>query len=133
VNVGDFNFDGHEDLGIQNGNNGAYNGPSYDIYLYSPEKNSFEFSRPLTELVAGSLGFFQVDPAKKTLVTMTKDGCCYHVTTRYAVVNNQPSAVSREIDDASKSDKFDLLTEQQMVDGKWSKGSTKRVPQEKSQ
>ena len=30
----DFNFDGSEDLAIRNGNEGAYSGPTYDVYVY---------------------------------------------------------------------------------------------------
>ena len=33
VNVGDFNFDGMEDVALCNGANGSYGGPSYNIYL----------------------------------------------------------------------------------------------------
>lgn len=41
INVGDFNFDIHEDFAIQNGNNGSYSGPSYDVYLlFLPASNS---------------------------------------------------------------------------------------------
>src|SRR5688500_5198982 len=35
VNIGDFNFDGMEDVAICDGTNGSYNGPSYRIYLSS--------------------------------------------------------------------------------------------------
>ncbi len=133
LNVGDFNFDGHEDLGIQNGNNGAYAQPSYDIYLYSPDKHIFEFNKPLTNLIASTLGFFDVDPGKKLLTTLAKDGCCYHETTQYAVVNNQPVGVSREIDDDTKSDKYELVINQRMVAGKWTTVATKKVPQDRSQ
>ena len=42
VNAGDFNFDGHEDFAVQNGNHGPYGAPSYDVYLFSPVKGQFE-------------------------------------------------------------------------------------------
>ncbi|CAD5110596.1 XAC2610-related protein [Zestomonas carbonaria] len=41
INVGDFNFDGLEDFAVQNGNNGSYGGPSYDIFLYNKKKGNF--------------------------------------------------------------------------------------------
>jgi hypothetical protein len=62
VNVGDFNFDGHEDFAVQNGNHGSYGQPSYNVYLFSPSKGQFELNRPLTDLIEQTLGFFQVDP-----------------------------------------------------------------------
>jgi len=45
IEVGDFNFDGHEDLAIQNGNGGGYGSPSYDVYLFSPAQASFRFNQ----------------------------------------------------------------------------------------
>ena len=33
VNIGDFNFDGMEDVALCDGTNGSYGGPSYHIYL----------------------------------------------------------------------------------------------------
>jgi uncharacterized protein YecT (DUF1311 family) len=131
INVGDFNFDGHEDFAIQNGNNGAYGGPSYDVYLYSPATIRFQLNHEMTELIASTLGFFEVDPSKKQLTTLSKDGCCFHTTTTYTVVDNRPIAIAREIEDATKSEKYVLVTTEHMVNGKW-KGTSKRVPQEKA-
>jgi len=129
INVGDFNFDGQQDFAIQNGNAGAYGGPSYDVYLYSADTKNFVLNKPLSELIAGSLGFFQVDATKKLLITLSKDGCCYHVTTHYAVIDNKPVPRFREIEDASKSDKYVYVTDQEMVNGHWTKGTTKREAQ----
>jgi hypothetical protein len=131
VNVGDFNFDGHEDFAIQNGNNGAYGGPSYSVYLYSPSTERFQLSQSMTDLIASTLGFFDVDTNKKLLTTLSKDGCCFHTTTAYTVVHDDPIPVSREIEDATKSDKYVLVTTQLMVNGKW-QGKSKRVPQDKT-
>ena len=131
INVGDFNFDGHEDFAVQNGNNGAYAGPSYDVYLYVTTTNLFQFNKPLTALIEESLGFFDVDPSKKLLTTFSKDGCCYHTITTYTVVNNKAVPVSREIEDASKSDKYAYVSDQRMVNGKW-QGASRRVLQDKA-
>lgn len=59
INVGDFNFDGEEDFAIQNGNNGAYSGPSYDVYLFSKKSGFFKYNQGMSDLIAGTLGFFQ--------------------------------------------------------------------------
>jgi uncharacterized protein YecT (DUF1311 family) len=131
INVGDFNFDGHEDFAIQNGNNGTYGGPSYNVYLYSPSTDRFQLSQSMTDLIASTLGFFDVDTNKKLLTTLSKDGCCFHTTTIYTVVHDDPFPVSREIEDATKSDKYVLVTTQLMVNGKW-QGKSKRVPQDKT-
>jgi uncharacterized protein YecT (DUF1311 family) len=131
INVGDFNFDGHEDFAIQNGNNGAYGGPSYNVYLYSPSTERFQLSQSMTDLIASTLGFFDVDTKKKLLTTLSKDGCCFHTTTAYTVVHDDPIPVSREIEDATKSDKYVLVTTQLMINGKW-QGKSKRVPQDKT-
>ncbi|HEY0704801.1 MAG TPA: lysozyme inhibitor LprI family protein [Candidatus Acidoferrales bacterium] len=131
INVGDFNFDGHEDFAVQNGNEGAYHGPSYDVYLYAPGKNAFEFSKPLSDLIAGSLGFFRVDEKNKAIITFSKDGCCLHQTTHYVVVNNVPVPTVRETEDATQGDKWAVVTDERWLGGKWKKLTAKRVPQDK--
>ena len=46
VNVGDYNFDGMEDVAICDGAHGSYGGPSYRIYLFPPQReNSFTVRR----------------------------------------------------------------------------------------
>jgi hypothetical protein len=131
INVGDFNFDGREDFAIQNGNGGSYGGPSYNVYLYSPSTDRFQLSQSMTDLIASTLGFFTVDATKKLLTTFSKDGCCFHATTTYAVVHDDPIPVSREIEDATKNAEYVLITTQRMVNGKW-QGKSKRVPQDKA-
>ena len=79
----DFNFDRIEDIAIRNGNDGAYNGPSYDVFLFSKTKNRFVENASLTELASNNLGMFTVDNKNKTIETFTKSGCCWHQTTRY--------------------------------------------------
>ncbi|WP_169741224.1 lysozyme inhibitor LprI family protein [Andreprevotia chitinilytica] len=129
INVGDFNFDGQEDIAIQNGNNGSYSGPSYDVYLFSTKTKKFEYNDSFSSLIESTLGFFQVDPKRKRLATMAKDGCCYHEFTEYAVVNNEPVAVARRIEDMRNGDGDTVVvTEETLVNGKW-KSKTKRVKQ----
>ncbi|MDR0481266.1 MAG: hypothetical protein LBG66_05205, partial [Gallionellaceae bacterium] len=85
INVGDFNFDGHDDFGIQTGNYGSYDGPSYDIYLFNPKQGRFVYNVAMSNLIAETLGFFNVDAKNKRLHTFAKSGCCYHETTTYRV------------------------------------------------
>lgn len=117
INVGDFNFDGQEDFAVQNGNNGSYQGPSYDVFLFS--KGQFHYSKELSELIESTLGFFGFDTKRKRLTTFAKSGCCYHETTVYKVVKNKPVAVVRFVDDARSDDGQGFVTEEHFVNGKW--------------
>lgn len=82
----DFNFDGQQDLAIRNGNNSSYGGPSYDVYVFNKTRQQFVPSSELTDLVLENLGMFQTDTQRKRLITLAKSGCCFHVTTEYAVL-----------------------------------------------
>lgn len=119
----DYNFDGIEDLAIRNGNNGAYGGPSYDVYLFSKTKNQFVENAFLTELASNNLGMFTIDKKAKTIETFTKSGCCWHQTTRYKIVNNKPKKVYVLTEDAMNGDgeKEITTTEILMPNGKWKK------------
>jgi hypothetical protein len=128
VNAGDFNFDGHEDFAVQNGNHGPYGAPSYDVYLFSPVKGQFELSHPLTHLIEQTLGFFQIDPVHKHLVTMSKSGALYHEMTTYAVIHDKPVLIMREIEDGSKDTRYVYVTKKRLVNGKW-QSTTRRYSQ----
>ena len=118
INVGDFNFDGKEDFGIQTGNNGSYGGPSYDVYLFNAKAQRFVLNPSMTQLIVETLGFFEVDAAHKRLRTWAKSGCCYHERTVYAVDQDEPVAIERRIDDAQRGDKMKVTVET-LVNGKW--------------
>ncbi|WP_322092497.1 lysozyme inhibitor LprI family protein [Paraburkholderia bannensis] len=120
LNVGDFNFDGEEDFGIQTGNEGSYGGPSYDVYLFDPKSGRFVYNDPMTGLIQQTLGFFDVDEKHKLLHTYAKSGCCYHESTSYRVDHNVPVAVERHIEDAviTGGDKM-KVTDEKLINGKW--------------
>lgn len=122
----DYNFDGAPDLALRNGNEGAYGGPSYDVLLFSKAANKFIKSGELTKLASENLGLFTVDAKKKTLETFNKDGCCYHETTRYKIVNNRPQKVYVFIEDAGGGGDTVELTTKTLVGGKW-KTTVKRA------
>jgi hypothetical protein len=132
INVGDFNFDGHEDFAIQTGNHGSYGSPSYNVYLYSPSKASFQFNEQMSSLIEQTLGFFQVDSKHKLLVTLAKSGCCYHEAVKYQVENDVPVAVSRVIEDGQREQGYLYVSRQRLINGKW-KGTTKRVREESTE
>lgn len=127
INVGDFDFDGHEDFAVQNGNNGPYGGPTYDVYLYSKAGNRFVLSESLTNLISETLGFFQVDSRQKLIKTSAKSGCCYHEYVEYKVVKGEPVPVYRVIEDALNSgdDEYVTVTKERFHDGRWHSTSEK--------
>ncbi|MFZ6874064.1 lysozyme inhibitor LprI family protein [Undibacterium sp. Di27W] len=125
--VGDFNFDGEEDIAIRNGNFSSYSGPSYDVLLKSRKQDGFVYSEPMTNLILGSLGIFQVGEQYQRLSTAEKSGCCYHVFTQYRVVNDIPVPVSRKIDDGLVEGKYNYLYEEQWVNNKWKRVKTERI------
>ena len=86
----DYNFDGVEDLAVRDGNNSAYSGPSYQIYLFSPPRGKFVHSPAFTNLSQSEyLGMFEVDKKKRVLRVASKGGCCMHRTEEFRVVNNR--------------------------------------------
>jgi hypothetical protein len=125
--VGDFDFDGREDFAVQVDHQGPYGGPTFAVFLHDAGAERFVESVALGELTRETLGFFQVDPVKKRLITLAKSGCCFHVTEQLAVVAGKPRVVQRWTEDATGGDGMVLLTEETLVGGRWRK-SQRRVP-----
>ena len=119
VNIGDYNFDGMEDVALCNGLNGSYGGPSYSIYLSSKAAKKFVYDKRFSDLGV-HLGMFTVDTEKKVLRTFDKSGCCWHITEEFAVVNNAPRKVFEEVEDATIADETKVkVTTKRLVNGKW--------------
>lgn len=120
----DFNFDGIQDLAIPNGS-GGYNMGSYDVYVYSTAKKQFIKNQDLTD-IASNQGLFQIDHKRKRLIAYSKSGCCWHQTTEYAIVPKKGVVkVYDKVEDGAKVDNIVIVTEQKLLNGKWSK-TTKR-------
>lgn len=129
VNIGDFNFDGMEDVAICNGNNGSYGGPSYNVYLSSKAAKKFVYNKEFSAL-GEHLGMFEVDTKRKVLQTFDKSGCCWHITEEFSVVNNRLVKVLSIEEDASIPDETKVkITTKKLVGGKW-KTSVKYVKRE---
>lgn len=119
VNVGDFNFDGMEDVAICDGSNGSYGGPSYRVYLSDRSKGKFVHNAAFTEL-GSRLGMFRVDAKRKRLRIFDKSGCCWHVTEEYAVAGNRPVKIFVEEEDATIPDDTKVkITTKRFVNGRW--------------
>lgn len=117
----DFNFDGQEDIAIRNGNEGAYSGPTYDIYVFNRTRNKFVFSDELSALTHENLGMFKLDADEKRILTFNKSGCCYHIRSEYVVVPQKGLRLVKEfVEDATVAagDKV-KVTERTLNKGRW--------------
>lgn len=102
----DFNFDGTQDIAIQNGSGGPYGSPQYDVYVFNQTKKDFVLSQALTSLASENLGMFEVDAKNKTLTTLNKDGAAWHQRQVYKVVPNKGLKMVREVtEDGSNGEK----------------------------
>ncbi|MFJ5391782.1 DUF1311 domain-containing protein [Pectobacterium brasiliense] len=117
--IDDANFDHHADIILRNGNNGAYGGPSYDVYLFDVAKQQFTLNAPLTELASSNLGLFEIDDKRKTITTSTKSGCCWHQSSTYQIANNKPVLIAETTEDYSEEKKAMVATTRELVGGKW--------------
>lgn len=119
VNVGDFNFDGMEDIAICDGANGSYGGPSYRVYLSSRSAGKFVYSKDFSAL-GEHLGMFAVDKKRNRLSTFDKSGCCYHIAEEFIVVKNKPFKVRTvEEDETASDERITTITNKTWVGGKW--------------
>ncbi len=116
----DFNFDGSEDIAIRNGNQSGYGGPSYDVYVFNSTKKQFVPSSELTSLAYENLGMFQTDHERKRLITFAKSGCCWHITTEYAVIPKKGLQKVYEMEeDATGAGEFVKVTTRNLINNKW--------------
>lgn len=119
----DYNFDGIEDLSVRDGNNSAYSGPSYQIYLFSPQRGKFIHSPSFTRLSQSEyLGMFEVDKKKRVIRVASKGGCCMHRTEEFRVVKNRLVKVFEiyeEVEfDEKKGNRVRIETSR-LVKGRW--------------
>jgi hypothetical protein len=122
----DFNFDGSEDMAVRNGNGSSYGGPSYDVYVFNATKNRFVISEELTNLAYENLGMFQTDSERKRIITYSKSGCCWHLTTEYAVVPKKGLVKVYELEeDAMGGGETVKVTKRELKNNKWVAKTTK--------
>lgn len=122
----DFNFDGTEDMAVRNGNGSSYGGPSYDVYVFNATKNRFVISEELTSLAYENLGMFQTDAKRKRIITYSKSGCCWHLTTEYEVVPKKGLVKVYELEeDAMGGGETVKVTKRELKNNKWIAKTTK--------
>lgn len=119
--VDDINFDGFDDIALRTGNEGAYGGPSYTIYLYQPQSKTFVENTALTQLASENLGLFAVDPENQTLTTFTKSGCCWHQSSTWKIDQNKPVLIEEITDgeDIGAEQPTRLITTRKWTNGEW--------------
>jgi len=115
----DFNFDGTEDLAIRNGNESGYGGPSYDVYVFNRTRNKLVPSEELTALAHENLGMFNTDPERKRLVTYSKSGCCWHLTTEYTVLPQRGLYKVYELEEDATGDDKVKVTKKEFINDQW--------------
>ncbi|WP_415328319.1 XAC2610-related protein [Chryseobacterium sp. MMS23-Vi53] len=115
----DFNFDGTEDIAIRNGNESGYGGPSYDVYVFNITKKQFVLSEELTGLAHENLGMFNTDSARKRLITYSKSGCCWHITTEYSVLPQRGLFKVYELEEDATGGEKVKVTKREFIDDKW--------------
>ncbi|HBR10724.1 MAG TPA: hypothetical protein DD740_00645 [Chryseobacterium sp.] len=115
----DFNFDGSEDIAVRNGNQSSYGGPSYDVYVYNSTKKQFVISKELTALAYENLGMFQTDHERKRISTFAKSGCCWHITTEYAVIPKKGLQKVYELEEDAQGGEFVKVTTRNLIKNKW--------------
>ena len=119
--INDFNFDGSEDIAVQNGMPVSIQSTHpYDIYLFSIEKNNFILNTDLTVLAKN--GMFDVETSDKSLKYFYVSGCCHHETRKYKVVNNKSVLVYTELLNESVKDPDVEYYTKTLENGKWKKG-----------
>lgn len=115
----DFNFDGTEDVAIRNGNESGYSGPSYDVYVFNITRKQFVLSEELTALAHDNLGMFNTDPERKRLITYSKSGCCWHLTTEYTVLPQRGLFKVYELEEDAMGGEKVKVTKKEFINDKW--------------
>ena len=123
--INDFNFDGLEDIAVQNGMPASMQSTHpYDIYLYSSERNNFVFNKDFTVLAEN--GMFEVDTPDNSLRSSYVSGCCHHETNKYKITDNKPTMVYTEVLNETGKDPEIKAYTKTLENGKWKKGVIKK-------
>src|SRR2546421_1437699 len=119
INVGDYNFDGMEDIAVcTDGHGGSYGMPSYSVYLSSRAAGKVVYNRSFSAL-GRHLGMFELDTKKRLLRTFDKSGCCWHIMEEFDVVNNRPRKVKEIVEDAIADPGSVKVTTKTLVNSRW--------------
>ncbi len=118
----DYNFDGIKDLAIRDGNHNADEGPSYQIYLFSPKTKRFVHNRAFTDLNQTKyIGAMEVDNKKKVLRVFSRSYSRWYSIEEFKVVKrNRLKKVYQWTEDATiRDEKRVKLMTKRLIKGKW--------------
>ena len=96
--ISDVDADGKDDLLLWSGREGAYGGPSFDVYLFDEGRSEFRFNEGMSDLTKGYVGLFGVDG--QLIVANAQSGCCLRVQETYVLEDDHPKLVERTTVDA---------------------------------
>ena len=116
----DYNFDGISDLAIRDGNHNFDEGPSYQIYLFSPKMKRFIHSRAFTNLnQTNYIGAMQVDEKKQVLRVFSREYNRWESTEEFKVVRgNRLKKVYQRTEDTTDEERVKFTTKR-LIKGKW--------------
>ncbi|WP_147455615.1 XAC2610-related protein [Solilutibacter pythonis] len=113
--LSDVNADGHQDLLVWSGKEGAYGGPSYDVYVFDPADGKFVHDQDFSDLTVGYNGLFFVE--KDGIRAVSSEGCCLHVTDTYEIRRGKPVLVKRVTEDDGGGDGQAMKKVERLVNG----------------
>lgn len=114
--VTDVDGDGHEDLIVWTGKEGAYGGPSYDVLLFDPSDRQFYGAPAFSELTMGANGLFSVEAGRLKL--SSTEGCCTRIYDTYAIEQREPVLVERVTEERNEATATINTRTERLVDGK---------------
>lgn len=114
--VTDVDGDGHEDLIVWTGREGAYGGPSYDVLLFDPSDRQFYGAPAFSELTVGANGLFSVEAGRLKL--SSTDGCCTRIFDTYAIEHREPVLVERVTEERDEAAATINTRTERLIDGK---------------
>lgn len=114
--VTDVDGDGHEDLIVWTGRDGAYGGPSYDVLLFEPNDGQFYAAPAFSELTVGANGLFSIEDGRLKLTST--DGCCTRYLDTYAVEAREPKLVERITEEKDEQSDNVRRKVERLIEGK---------------
>lgn len=112
VIASDIDGDGIEEMLFHTGRDGGYGGPSYTVFRWSEDRDTWDEAPELSELTVGSTGVFSVD-GKGGVSIWFADGCCRRIEERYAVREGKPRLIERRTESLieGSDDRIEVKTE----------------------
>jgi hypothetical protein len=116
----DYNFDGLKDLAIRDGHHNFDEGPSYQIYLFSPKIKKFVHNRDFTSLNQKRyIGAMEVDRQKKVLRAFSRSYSRWESVEEFKVVRGTGLKKVYQRTEDMTDEKRVKITTKRLVKGRW--------------